>query len=132
MIRKQYTIYLENRPGALALISRKLAKAAVNIESISAYTSADVGLVQLVASNAKKARKVLIDAKIAFTVQDVSLLGLPNTPGALAEVAEKLAKSGVNINYIYATGCESKNCGECHIIISSPELNKVEEVWAKK
>jgi hypothetical protein len=52
MIKKQFTVYLENKPGELARVTSRLARERINLEGISAYTSADVGLVQLVASNA--------------------------------------------------------------------------------
>jgi hypothetical protein len=51
----------DNKPGSLALISRKLAKAKVNIEYAYCATSpsAKKGLLILRASNAKKALKAL-------------------------------------------------------------------------
>jgi hypothetical protein len=129
MIRKQFTLYLENRPGALASVTSRLAKAGVNIDGISAYTSADVGLIQIVVSNGAQTRKVLNAGGVPFTAQDVALLTLPNEIGSLAELAAALAKSGVNMNYIYATGCDCKGGCECNVIISAPDLVKVEQVW---
>jgi len=129
MIKKQFTIYLENRPGALASLTRMLAKEGINIDGISVSASTDVGLVQVVASNATKARKVLVNANIAFTVQDVSVLTLQNRPGVLYEGVAKLAKAGVNINYIYATGCACIGDTKCLAVISAPDLAAVEAAW---
>ncbi|MBM4149345.1 MAG: ACT domain-containing protein [Lentisphaerae bacterium] len=129
MIRKQFTLYLENKPGVLASISRLLATAKVNIDGISAYSSADVGLVQVVVSNAAATRKALNRAGIPFTAQDVVLVTLPNEIGSLAAMASKLSRSGVNINYIYATGCTCTHGCRCNVIVSAPDLKKVEKVW---
>jgi hypothetical protein len=130
MIKKQFTLYLENRPGALANVTRKLAKAEVNIEGISVSESTDVGLVQLVVSNAGKTRRILTDSKVPFTVQQVVLLKLKDCPGALYEGIAKLAKAGVNINYIYATGCACRRPCDCYAVISAPDLRAVERAWS--
>ena len=130
MIKKQYTLYLENRPGALASVLRKLAKEDINIEGISVSESTDVGLVQLVVSKAKKTRRILKDAKIAFTVQDVAVLKLANAPGVLCEGVARLAKMGINISYIYATACSAKKDCDCYAVVSAPDLEAVEQAWS--
>lgn len=131
MLKKQFTLYLENRPGELARITRVLARAKVNIEGISAFTSTDVGLVQVVVSNAVKTRGVLQRAGVAFTVQDVVVVALPNAPGALADVTARIAESGANINYLYATACASKGASSSFAVISAPDLGRHRKFWAK-
>jgi hypothetical protein len=129
MIKKQFTLYLRNRPGELARVTRKLASSKVNIEGISVAASTDVGLVQLVPSNARAAKAVFAEMSIPFTTQDVALLRLKNQAGSLSKVATKLAKDGVNISYIYATGCDCSSGCDCYVVISAPELDKVEAAW---
>ena len=129
MIKKQFTLYLENRPGGLANLTRKLARECINIDGISVSASTDVGLVQIVVSKAAATRKLLKAAKIPFTVQDVSVQKMKNQPGVLYEGIAKLAKSGVNINYIYATGCACVGDAECLAVISAPNLAAVEAAW---
>lgn len=129
MIKKQFTLYVENKPGALASITRMLAREKVNVDGISVSETTDVGLVQLVVSNATKTRQLLRKSGVPFTTQDVALLTLKNEPGSLARVAGALAKAGVNINYIYATGCSCGNNCECNAIISAPDLKRVEKAW---
>jgi hypothetical protein len=132
MIKKQFTLYLENRPGELARVTKLLAAEKINIDGISLSASTDVGLVQLVASNSTTASKVLKKAGIPFTVQDIALLSLKNEHGALAKVVSKLTHAGLNINYVYATGCDCKAGCDCHVVISAPNLKKVERVWQAK
>jgi hypothetical protein len=133
MIRKQFTLYLENRPGMLARITRMLAAKQVNIDGISVSASTDIGLVQIVVDNANAARRVLKAAKVPFVVQDVALLPMKNEPGALADLVTKVARRGININYVYATGCDCSKACNCYAIISAPDLKKVEQasrsVW---
>ena len=129
MIKKQFTLYLENKPGALAIVTRLLANADVNIDGISVAGTADVGLVQLVVSNARATQQALKKANIAYTVQDVARVAMPDKPGALSEVIARMAKKGININYVYATGCDCKDGCNCYAIISAPDLKKAEKAW---
>lgn len=130
MIKKQFTLYLENKPGALAKVTRQLGREKVNIEGISVAESTDVSLVQLVASNAAATRRVLKRLSIPFTVQDIALLPLENVPGALCEVVSALARNKVNINYVYATGSTGqRNGARENVVISAPDLEKVEACW---
>lgn len=129
MIKKQFTLYLENKPGMLARVTRMLARNAVNIEGISVSASADIGLVQIVVDNAAATQRTLKAAKLPFTVQDVILIPLPHKPGSLARLLAQVSKAGVNINYVYATGCNCKDRCHCYAILSAPDLKKVERAW---
>jgi len=130
MIKKQFTLYLENKPGRLARLTQMLARGNINIEGISVSESTDVGLVQIVPSNAGKAKAALKKANVPFTLQDVALLPLKNQPGALSKVVTRLAKLGININYVYATACSCRGEGcDCYAIISAPDLKAVEDAW---
>lgn len=129
MIRKQFTLYLENKPGTLASVAKLMARQQVNIEGISVSASTDVALVQITVDNGGVTSRTLTAAGVPFTVQDVALLPLDHTPGALAELSSRLAKAGVNISYIYATGCDGSGC-HSYAIVGAPDLRMVEKVWA--
>ncbi|MBN1557169.1 MAG: ACT domain-containing protein [Lentisphaerae bacterium] len=125
MIKKQFTVYLENKPGALAAVARRLAARKINLIGISAAVTADVGLVQIVAASATAARRELKAARLSFTEQDVLLVRLANRPGALADVATRIAKAGININYIYATAGD-RGDGASYAVLSAPDLKRVQ------
>lgn len=130
MIKKQFTIYLENKPGRLGKLTRMLAGEQVNIEGISVSESTDVGLVQMVPSNAAKTKNTLKKLGVAYTVQDIALLPLKNEPGSLSKLVSRLGKRGININYVYSTACTCKTSGcDCLAIISAPDLKAVVEAW---
>jgi hypothetical protein len=131
MTKQQFTLYLENKPGELARITKTFAAAKINLEGISVATTAEVALVQLVVSNATATKRLLSAAKIPFTVQRVAMVPIQNKPGALANVAALLAREKININYVYATACDCKTGCNCYVIISAPNLKKVEEAWKR-
>jgi hypothetical protein len=129
MTAKQFTLYLENRPGALARVTKALAEGRVNIDAISVSASADVALVQIVASDALRARRILARGRVPFTEQDVALVRIPNRIGELSRGVARLARAGININYIYATTCDCVRDCPCYAVVSAPNLKAVEKAW---
>ncbi len=100
---KQFTISVQNQPGAVAEIARTLGNAKVNILALLGTAQGTSGTVQLIAEDAKRAKKALDEAKLAYQETTAEEYELPNKPGALAQSLDKLAAKGVNLNSIYAT-----------------------------
>jgi len=99
---KQFIITVENRPGAVAEIAKALGKAKVNVLSLLGTTQGTSGTVQLVAEDARRAKKALDEAKISYQETAAEGYELPNKAGALAQCLEKLAAKGVNLSSIHA------------------------------
>ncbi|MGO9084902.1 MAG: ACT domain-containing protein [Candidatus Sulfotelmatobacter sp.] len=104
---KQLTIAVENRPGAVAEIAKALGNARVNVLSLMGTAQGTGGTIQLVAEDAKRAKKALDEAKISYQETAAEEYELPNKAGALAQYLEKLATKGVNLSSIYATVSKS-------------------------
>jgi hypothetical protein len=100
---KQFTIVVQNQPGAVAEIAKTLGGAKVNILALSGTAQGTNGTVQLVVEDTAKAKKALDGAKIGYEETAAEQYELPNKPGALAEHLEKLAARGVSLSSIYAT-----------------------------
>jgi hypothetical protein len=100
---KQFTISLENRPGALAEVARTLGSAKVNILALLGTAQGTGGSVELVVEDARRARKALDDARLTYKETTAEEYELPNKPGALADCLGKLASKGVNLRSICAT-----------------------------
>jgi len=128
MIKKQITAYLANKPGALSKVVRAMAAAKVNIEGVSVVESTDTGIVRMVVNKAAASRKALAKVGIACTEQSVMVVPLADKPGSLAAVTARLAKAGVNINYIYGTTCKCGCDCECKLVISASNLKKVKSL----
>jgi hypothetical protein len=100
---KVFTITVQNQPGAVAAIAKALGSAKVNILALLGTVEGAAGTVRVVAEEAKRARKVLDEAKLAFEETGAEQFELANKPGALAQHLEKLAGKGVNLSSIHAT-----------------------------
>jgi hypothetical protein len=99
----QFSVALDNTAGSLAGLCGVLRRAGANIEAISVSDNTDCGWVRLVATPAPKARAALARAGLTAGAQLVIVLDAPNRAGELERVAKKLAKAGVNINYVYGS-----------------------------
>ena len=102
-IVKQLSIFLENKPGVLGRLCQTFAKEKVNIEGLSISDTVDHAVVRLITSNVRKAREILEAAGVLVVETDVIVLTLADKPGMLAQVAGKLAKAKINIEYAYGT-----------------------------
>lgn len=100
---KQFAIAVENRPGTVAEIARILGSAKVNILSLRGNAEGASGTIELVAEDARRAKKALDEAKISYQQTAAEEYELPNKAGALAQCLEKLAARGVNLRSIHAT-----------------------------
>ena len=104
MIIRQISIFLENKPGQLAGICRALAKAEVNIATLSLADSADFGIVRMIVDDHVKGARVLAEAGFAVRETEVVTVTVPDRPGGMAELMEKIDGAGLDINYSYALG----------------------------
>ena len=100
---KQFTISVDNHPGAVAEIAKTLGGAKVNILSLLGTSQGTGGIVQLLVDNPRGAKKALDSARISYQESPAEQLELPNKPGALAECLDRLAGKGVNLASIHAT-----------------------------
>jgi hypothetical protein len=99
----QFSIFLVNKPGVLAQVTRALADEKVNIVAMTLVDSQEHGVLRLVGEEPRIARAVLTKLNLPMTETEVLCVDLPNEAGALAEVATVLGKNHININYAYCT-----------------------------
>ena len=119
---KQLTVSHENLPGMLASITKLLGNEKVNILSCLTMTLGTTGTTHLVVDNVEKAKKALANAQLPYTEADVLRLELPNTPGALAKFAGKLAHEEINIMLGYQTS--TKGARKATIVLEVSDLDK--------
>jgi len=104
-----FIVELKHRPGELAKLAESIAAKGIDITSFSGVTCGDSGSVALVTNDEAGTRRALQDA--GFHAREIELVtaSLPNVPGALAEVARKLANAGINIEAALPTGMTGSN-----------------------
>ncbi len=99
----ELSLFLENKPGVLAAVCRDLKREKINIEAISVVDHIDHALVRMVTSDPRKSIHALERAGVLVISTEVLRVRLDDRPGALGEIASRLARSKVNIEYLYGT-----------------------------
>lgn len=102
MTVKQISIFLENRQGQLAGICRTLAQAKINIATLSLADTSDFGIVRMIVDDHVRGCEVLSAAGYAVRETEVVMVTVPDRPGGMAELMEKLDSADVDIEYSYA------------------------------
>lgn len=99
----QFTVFLVNKPGVLAHVCQRLADDRLNITAMSMMDSTEHGVLRLVVEEPERARRTLSSLDLPTTETSVLLVTLPNRPGAISDVLERLAAAHINVNYAYCT-----------------------------
>ncbi|MFH2106277.1 MAG: ACT domain-containing protein [Candidatus Micrarchaeota archaeon] len=94
---KQVTLINEDRVGLLCDISYVLGKSKVNIESLDVEVVGGKALVTLLVKDPKKTMDVLNNNGFMTTTEDSILVKVPNNPGAVHSISDRLAKEDINI-----------------------------------
>jgi len=119
---KQLTVALENRPGTLAHMAKVLADAKVNVLALLCSTAVAQGSAQVVVDNVNNAKKALGGAGLSYTEGTLEQFELANKPGALAELAGRLAKKGINIDCAYTTMPKGARKAVVVLALSGPTM----------
>jgi hypothetical protein len=122
----QLAVFLANRPGALARVCEALAKAEINIHALATSDTVDHSVVRMVVSDPTKALMLLGEAGVLALESDVLMIETENRSGVLAKIAERLAESEVNIEYVYLAG--SPKAAKGLIILRPSDVEKAQNV----
>lgn len=99
---EQISVFLENRAGRLAEVTKTLGENNINIRALSLADTSDFGILRLIVTDNEKAKEAL-KAK-GFTVGRTNVVAaeVGDTPGGLHTILEMLNAGGVNVEYMYA------------------------------
>ncbi len=119
-VDRQLAVFLENVPGTLARMCEALAQKDINLLALTVSDTVDHAVVRIVVDRAHEALHVLEDAGMLVVESDVLVAEVPNRPGGLAEIAGKLADSGINIEYAYCTAGRDQTEGTLVLRVRDP------------
>jgi hypothetical protein len=99
---EQISVFLENKAGRLAEVTRILSEANVNIRALSLADTSDFGILRLVVDNNNKAKEVLRVAGFTVAKTDVVAVEVSDEPGGLHNILRIIQKGNINVEYMYA------------------------------
>jgi len=98
---KEFTVTIENKPGALGKCFLALAERGVNILAFQSYVEERESLVRFLTDDPATAKAVLGGLRMIFEETDVAVVRLAHRPGELARAALRLGENQINIDYSY-------------------------------
>ena len=120
-IVKQLALFLENKPGTLSKVCEALAAAKINIHAISVSDAVDHAVVRMVVDDSQGALHLLGERGVLVVERDVLMLEGQNRPGELADIAAKLARNKVNIEYAYSATPANAMTGAMILRVDNPK-----------
>ena len=114
----QFSVGLNNEVGTLAKLCGHLKRAKVNIEAVALLADGECGYVRIVGTPTAAARAALTKGGYTFSMHEVLRLTVPHRSGSLRGIATRLAKAGININYIYGSNPEGGDSSTLLISVS--------------
>ncbi|MDX1612348.1 MAG: hypothetical protein R3185_08255 [Candidatus Thermoplasmatota archaeon] len=97
------SVPISNEPGALSKVTLALAEGGVQVDGVNLIPRGDRGMANFLVRDGEQCLKALQTAGFSGEVADVHVLTLSNDRGALADVTQRLARAGVNIEGVFGT-----------------------------
>ncbi|MGE5645586.1 MAG: amino acid-binding protein [Acidobacteriota bacterium] len=98
----QLSLFLENEPGQLVEPCRVLARAGVDIRTLTLADTQQFGILRLIVSDWQAGAEALRKAGYVTNITEVVAVEVPDEAGGLAGLLAALDGSPVNIEYMYA------------------------------
>ena len=99
---QQISVFLENKTGRLAQVTRVLGEQSINIRALSIADTTDFGILRLIVNDPDSAYQALKKAGFTVSTTEVIAVEVGDEPGGLARILEILQEKSINIEYLYA------------------------------
>jgi hypothetical protein len=126
---KEFTVSIEDKPGALGKCFLALAERGVNILAFQSYVEERESLVRILVDDSATAKAVLGNLRMIFEETEVAIVRLPHRPGELGRATSRLGENQINIDYSYC-GLEP-NSNLALVVFGVDDLNKASAILDK-
>ena len=117
-VETQLSAFLDNRAGVLATLAEDLGRHGICIRALTVANLVDHAVIRLVVTEPQKALHLLGDRGVLALTSEVLAIDMPDQAGALADIARRLARAGVNIEYAYGSGPASEGRAVAYMHVS--------------
>ena len=130
MTVKQISVFLENKPSAMAKFTDVLSENKIDMRALSLAEAADFGIVRIIVDDVFGAMQVIKDAGYVCSATKVLAVAIPDEPGGLAKVIHYLGEAGINMEYMYAFTTRQKDVA--YMIFRVDNNDKATKVLTEK
>jgi hypothetical protein len=118
-------VFVEDKLGTLALTTRVLAEAGVNIRWVGIASGERFGVIRFLVDRSAVAQKALTHHGFSVSLNEVLAVEVDDKPGGLARVAEVLARHRINV--VNASGFVVTSGKRAVMIIEVEDVTKAQE-----
>ncbi len=126
MKTNQISVFMENKNGRLAEITRLLARKNIMLRAVTIADTADFGILRLIVKEPERARDVLLEAGFTAKETQVLAVAMDDEPGALSQLLEIFESNKVNIEYLYSI--MAGKGGMADIVLKVQDLDRGEKI----
>ena len=101
MTVKQISIFVENKIGNLAEVTKVLADAGVSLHAISLADTKDFGVLRIIVDDSYLAATTLKEQGYIFSITKVLAVAINDEPGELFRILTVLVENNINLEYLY-------------------------------
>ena len=98
---KEFTVTIEDKPGALGRCFVALAERGINVLAFQSFVEEGESLARFLVDNTAAALSVLGGLNMIFEQTEVAVVRVAHRPGELGRAAARLGEKKVNIDYSY-------------------------------
>jgi hypothetical protein len=109
MMVKQISVFLENKSGRLAEVTKILGANNIDISALSIADTTDFGILRLIVNKPEEAESILKQNGLTVSCTSVIAIAVEDEPGGLASALEVFEKEAIGIEYMYAFVGKSEN-----------------------
>ena len=121
---KLIAVFVENKPGQTARITKILADAGVNIRWVTIANSGSFGVMKFLVDKTAAAMEALQRSNMMVSLVEVLAVEVPDEPGALQRIADLLGRDQINLTY--CSGYVANN--RAILVIETHEIEKARAI----
>ncbi len=121
MLVKQISIFLENKSGRLAEVTRALGENDIDISALSIADTTDFGILRLIVNKPEKAERILKESDFTVSITNVIAIGVQDKPGGLSKALIILDRESIGIEYMYAFVSKTEEDALVILKVDDPE-----------
>lgn len=116
---RQFTIFLENRVGALNGFLRRFRNTSVRILAINIIDSAECSVLRCVLSHPEQGREIIERAGLAMIESDLLAVELPNSDQPMLDVCSALLQAEINLMQNYTLMVQKRHSPVVAIMVDN-------------
>jgi len=122
-IRNQFSIFLPNKPGELKKLLLKVKK--INLSAAATFASKDGAIMRIVPQDPGSFAKILKNAGVSFSKQEVLMMTVNDKPGGLLRILSRMQRVHINIEGVYIVGESNGTSASCVIQVDDVKAAKM-------